>query len=963
MLIPAFWRADSDSASALHTSESITGRSKKGVFAMNCPKIVFRVFTVITFVSFLLQAHPVLPAASQQGQEATSKGTFVLTLENQQVRCTVAFSDGRLILDRLEALPALASGSRGSAAAIETDADFAIDLMYTAWNVPGKENNADNLITMTKAMFEFHYQENRESADGAKELSLYFNGVHHTIQLRMTYRLEPKAFYIKRNIALFDTSGHGHFVRFLWPRAGAIGGVSKVIKQGGFGQPVAVLVKGGGAFFGTEYPASDNRINAAVHGIYMLKSGEEYGDRIEKKWLQSDWAVEGITPDPYVKLWFNKYLNDVRIAPLRPFSLYNTWYDLRSPEYPHWPKENVMSEQTSMKMVEILRRNMMEKHHIQLDAFVLDDGWDIYKSDWVLRKEQWPNGLKPLADELKKTNTSLGLWIGPAGGYSFRPERYGWMKDHEYETVGDWMCVAGKNYSALLRERVSDFVQNDGVGYFKWDGIQFSCSEPNHGHPVDVYSRRAVLNSVASLVKVARDRNPNIFLNITSGTWISPWWVKYANTVWMQGADYGFADVPSISSRDGSITYRDFVLYEDWKLKGLWFPIANMMTHGIIKGKDFSVGNAAEPLDKFTDDVLLYFARGVAMYELYISPDILSEGEWTSISRSMAWARKNFDVLMNTELTGGNPMKGESYAYVHFKGKRGIIAARNPVMEASKVEVELAVSQGLDPKASSLVLQRLYPTRWTSTKLFKAGDKITLPLDGFETAVYELFPLNEATEPLLAGANYDVVGQENSSWKLAVHSASQDVRILNPSVLKSNSDVSTSIREFQKGLTKSRPVEIVRDAKIDGSGSSNGKVTLQFAAAENISDAMVAVLLAQDNSTKTKTPLKVTTQVDGQDAKVSTEHQEGKSQWYTVAVTPGKHTLTMNIVPAKDSLSWQGKATVWFVAKQMQSSKTIEIALKETPQERSLPPVVWSAGEERKNVRVGELKLATSKSK
>ena len=107
----------------------------------------------------------------------------------------------------------------------------------------------------------------------------------------------------------------------------------------------------------------------------------------------------------------------------------------------------------------------------------------------------------------------------------------------------------------------------------------------------------------------------------------------------------------------------------------------------------------------------------------------------------------------------------------------------------------------------------------------------------------------------------------------------------------------------------------------------------------------------------------MTAQVDGQDAKVLTEHQEGKSQWYTVAVTPGKHTLTMNIVPAKDSLSWQGKATVWFVAKQMQSSKTIEIGLKQAPEERSLPPIVWSTGEVRKNVRVGELKLSATISK
>ncbi|MCX6134249.1 MAG: alpha-galactosidase [Ignavibacteriales bacterium] len=900
------------------------------------------------------------PQREQKSQPSIQKA---LTIENQQVRCTVQLDGAKLVSDGLEALPAWASSLGGSATSIETDADFAIDLMYTDWDAPGKANNADNLITFTKSSFLYQRQETRETSDGARELVLYFGGLGHSIQLVMTYRLEPKTFYVKRNIALVDTTLNRHFVRFIWPRSGEVLGVTKVIKDGGFGQPVAVLLKRGGAFFGDEYPASDNRLSALSNGKYLIKCGAEMGERIGRTLLASDWSVEGITPDPYVKLWFSRYVDNIRVAPLRSFSLYNTWYDLRSPEYPRWSKDNVMGIETSLKMVDILRRNMIEKHHIQLDAFVLDDGWDVYKSDWVLRKEQWPNGLKPLADELGKTNTSLGVWIGPTGGYSFHSQRFNWMKEHGYETVGDMMCVAGKNYAALLRGRVSDFVQNDGVGYFKWDGIQFSCSEPNHGHPVDVYSRRAVLNSVASMSKAARDRNPNMFLNITSGTWMSPWWVTYANTIWMQGADYGFADVPSISSRDGSITYRDFVLYEDWKLKGLWFPISNLMTHGIIKGKNFSVGNAAEPLDKFTDDVLLYFARGVAMYELYISPDILSDGEWTSISRSMAWARKNFDVLMNTELVGGNPMKGETYAYVHYKGAKGIIAARNPVMEASKVDVELAVSQGLDPKASSLVLQRLYPTRWTSPKLYKAGDKITLPLDGFETAVYELFPIQDATEPLLAGAVYDVVGNDHVAWKSVVHSVTPDFRILNPSVLRSEADASNTIRDLQMGLTGGRSAAVVGDVKIDGSQSSTGVVAVTFTAAENAADAMMAVLLAQDNSTKAKTTLKVTAQVDGQDTKVSTEYQEGKSQWYTVAVTPGRHSLTLKIAPTKDSLSWQGKATAWFVAKQRQNTKVLEIALKQSPLERSLPPIVWQSGEVRKNLKLGEVKLSAAKLK
>lgn len=79
-----------------------------------------------------------------------------------------------------------------------------------------------------------------------------------------------------------------------------------------------------------EYPASDNQLIKNSKGVWEIRCGQEYGEIIGAKWLESDWVVEGITPDSNVKFWFFRYLDDIRVAPLRPYSLYNTWYDLRS---------------------------------------------------------------------------------------------------------------------------------------------------------------------------------------------------------------------------------------------------------------------------------------------------------------------------------------------------------------------------------------------------------------------------------------------------------------------------------------------------------------------------------------------------------------------------------------------------------------------------------------------------------
>jgi hypothetical protein len=400
----------------------------------------------------------------------------------------------------------------------------------------------------------------------------------------------------------------------------------------------------------------------------------------------------------------------------------------------------------------------------------------------------------------------------------------------------------------------------------------------------------------------------------------------------------------------------------DWKIKGLWFPIANLMTHGIIKGKHESVGTASEPLDKFTDDVLLYFARGVSMYELYISPDILSEGEWGSISRSMAWARDRFPILMNTELVGGNPMKGEPYGYTHFKGKKGIIAARNPVIDAGKLKVRLDPAQGLDPNSSSLVLERVYPTRYVSPRLYKAGSVVTLPLEGFETAVYELYPLSEAKEPLLAGAVFDVLSNDTGDYRVQLHSAASVVTILNSAVTVSSSEASKKIRGAVGRLRRTPTSRLVTERRVTSNAQDKSKVEVALSVSESSRKGILAVLITPDNSVTAKIRLKVTATLDGVETTVKTEHQEGKSQWYKIDIASGKHSLLLTVIPTLEGMAWKGKVTVWFVAGQKQNSAELALTLKQVPAERILPPLVWPAGEVRRNVKIGQADVAVGSS-
>jgi hypothetical protein len=893
-------------------------------------------------------------------QKSSNNNSEKITLSNDRIILSICIKGGKLVSEKLM-LDAKWSSDYGTKdITLVTDANFALEIVWTGWRAPGKLNNAENPILLTAKHFKLEKHEAKSFHNGIRELYLIFKGIDIPFDLRLTYQLEPEAFYIRRKIALKDCSFGHHFLHKIWPNCSTICGKVTVIKEGGFGQPIAIRLEKGGAFFGLEYPASDNRVQSDNKDTTTIFCGQEIGERIGASWVESEWVVEALTPNNYVKQWFWKYIDRIRVAPLKPYLLYNTWYDVRAPEIVKDPAHE-MNEKNLLRIIELFRREMIEKRGLNLDAFVLDDGWDIYESEWELSMEQFPRALAPIRDKLKEIGVNLGMWFGPIGGYSNRKLRIEWMKAHGYEVVGDQLCLAGEHYRQLFKKRVIDFVRNGGVGYYKWDGIQFSCSEPDHGHPVGIYSRRAVMESLIDLCQSVRAENQNIFLNITSGTWLSPWWVKYANTIWMQGQDYGYANVPSISRRDAAITYRDYVLFDDVKKNNFWFPMANLMTHGIIKGHLQKLGGEEEPLDKFTDNALLYFARGVSMWELYISPNLLTEGEWNAFAKAIRWAKDRFDILRFTEVIGGDPGERSAYGYVHFAGEKGIIAARNPFITPQTLKISLSPSLGLAPAASSLVLERIYPTRWIDTELYSAGETIEIPLQGYETAVFEAFPLEQAEVPLLAGVLFDSVKADNTACTMRIYDAQENARLLNPDRIKTITYGDRKVAVSGFSIPAKAPSKLIKDYSIT-TAAKKGQVEIKvtYTLEESSAKAILAVLLEPNRECSGKDLPTAAFLLDDKKEQAQIEEQKGLWSWYKVNVTPGQHTSTIKIEPSSQKGAWEGRASVWLICHQRQEGREISFQLVSDASERPMPSYPWPSGEFRKNVKLGEFEVSIS---
>lgn len=921
-------------------------------------------FLIIPLTPFLGLILLAVNARSQQVDTSnTRQGTLqTFSLSNDMVTQRVILQGERLEGDELEGRSAWLAKYNRRHHGVWTDGDFGLELMWTDWSAPGKIFNGDLQLILRKKDFRYLHHDFRVLPGGGRELELYFTPLNpdNTIQVRLTYELLPGKFYAKREIGLIDTMARQNWLEALDPRQGRIAGLdgshqgdrtmmreessdqfrqivqpvldqteeTRIIKRGAFGQPCAADFARGGVFFGIEYPAANNLLARDREDHLILSCRELMGEIVGSHWVESHWVVEGLAPNHYVRDWFFNYIPDIRVVPNKPYTLYNSWYDLRSPRFAGLQASHVMNQQNILHIIGLFKKDMIEPYGIHLDAFVLDDGWDSYSSDWKMRTETFPHGVAPMVHALKPLGTSLGLWFGPTGGYSFRMRRIDWMKAHGYETVGEgpdheMMDIAGPKYSALFRKRVTDFVKQ-GVGYFKWDGLQFSSSNPDNGHPVGYHSRKAALESLIGACRAVRAINPHIFLNITSGTWLSPWWMKYANQIWMQGADYGYADNPVINQRDGAVTYKDDVLYDDFHNQDDWFPISNLMTHGIIKGNLANLGGTDDPLDKFTDDMVFYFGRGVSMYEMYISPDLLKPGEWKALSMSLAWARSRFSLMAKSYMIGGDPTRGQAYGYVHFKADSGILALRNPRMQSQTISVKLDPALGLADSANSLVLEQIYPSHWIAPDLFGAGTTIHIPLQGYESAIYELYPLDQASKPLLAGVDYEVLKKDGSTESLHLLRTGRRARILNPGFIKEIQVDGKIMPADHLELPPSTDLALSQDPQISFPGDG---VQVRLSWGPSVIRARYIVCLEPDSGFVGKPIPAGLLTLDGKLVTPNIQQQKGVWSCYSLVLThPGRHILALKLKATGDTGHWSGTVQVWLNGQQQQKGQRVVLS-------------------------------------
>ncbi|MDE1176618.1 MAG: enterotoxin [Edaphobacter sp.] len=430
-------------------------------------------------------------------------------------------------------------------------------------------------------------------------------------------------------------------------------------------------------YVGFEHPLSystveQGEVTAGLKRTLPLRAGQSI----------SYSSVIGTVRPGQLRRDFLEYVELERAHPYRTFLHYNTWYDLGFGE--RFGADGVLDRMHSFG------EELVRKRGVTMDSFLMDDGWDNTRSLWKF-DSQFPDGFTPLRATAKSYGFGIGVWLSPWGGYSTeKKERIAYGTSQNYEIVKNGYALSGPKYYAAFEAACLNFIERYGVNQFKFDGT----GNAGQVFPGSIFD--SDFSAAIHLIERLRQQENGLFVNLTTGTKPSPFWLRYADSIWRSGEDHSFDGEGSW--RQKWITYRDEQTYRNIVEKGPLFPLNSLMLHGMIYAeKAQHLGD--DPNNDFPDEVHSYFGSGTQLQEMYITPSLLSSANWDVLAESARWSRENASILRDTHWVGGDPGKGEVYGWASWNANRGILVLRNPTPREQSISLDVKTTFELPVKA------------------------------------------------------------------------------------------------------------------------------------------------------------------------------------------------------------------------------------------------------------------------
>ncbi len=436
----------------------------------------------------------------------------------------------------------------------------------------------------------------------------------------------------------------------------------------------------GDLFLGFEHPLSSSKVTgdratAWIDRQLPLKAGQTVTYS----------SVIGVAREGQMRRDFLAYLERERAHPYRTFLHYNSWYDLG-----HFTP---YSATDAVDRINAFGGELTEKRGVKLDSFLFDDGWDKHDSLWKFNSG-FPEGFTPLKKAAERYTADPGVWMSPWGGYAKpKEERIAFGRSSGYEIVSDGYALSGPKYYAAFRDVALEMIQKYGVNQFKFDGTGNADSVfPGSRFDSD-------FSAMIHLIGELRGAKPDLFVNLTTGTWPSPFWVMHADSIWRGGDDDNATGVGTY--RERWITYRDAQTYQNVVQQGPLYPLNSLMLHGMIYAREHRDLNT-DPGNDFRNEIRSYFGTGTQLQEMYITPALLSQKNWDDLAEAAKWSRTNSGVLKDTHWVGGDPAWLEVYGWAAWAPKKAVLVLRNPSDREQSISLRLQDVMELPPDAAKV---------------------------------------------------------------------------------------------------------------------------------------------------------------------------------------------------------------------------------------------------------------------
>ena len=434
----------------------------------------------------------------------------------------------------------------------------------------------------------------------------------------------------------------------------------------------------GNLFLGFEHPLSRSFVDNHRAIAYMDRV---LPLRAEQSITYS--LVIGVARTGQMRRDFLAYLERERAHPYRTFLHYNTWYDLG--------RLNPYDEAGALDRINTVGRELHQKRGVTIDSYLFDDGWDNHASLWSFNNG-FPDGFTKVREAAETYGADPGVWMSPWGGYGKpKQDRLEYGKRQGFEIIDDGFALSGPKYYARFREVCMEMIHKYNVNQFKFDGT---------GNANTVFKGSAFdsdLNAAIHLIGEIRQEKPAIYINLTAGTYPSPFWLQYADSTWRGGADNGLAGVGSY--RERWITYRDAETYTEIVKKGPLYPLNSLMLHGLIYARR-EQELSTDPNHDFRNEIRAYFGTGTQLQEMYITPSLLTQQNWDDLAEAAKWSRSNASVLRDTHWVGGNPALLEVYGWASWTPDKAILTLRNPSDKPQSIRIDPQTVFELPPHAT-----------------------------------------------------------------------------------------------------------------------------------------------------------------------------------------------------------------------------------------------------------------------